>query len=85
MFWAAIRLLLEGNTQALAKLDQIREGFPTAMQQEIEAMWVRKLGLSSSDPELVKELLLMPNGPTGCNAGASASAKAATWARQPRR
>jgi uncharacterized protein YdiU (UPF0061 family) len=27
------------------------------MQQEIEAMWVCKLGLSSSDPELVKELL----------------------------
>jgi uncharacterized protein YdiU (UPF0061 family) len=57
MFWAAIRLLLADNPQALARLDQIREGFATAMQQEIEAMWARKLGLSSTDPELVNELL----------------------------
>lgn len=57
MFWAAIRLLLADNPDALARLDQIREGFASAMQQEIEAMWTRKLGLSSPDPELVNELL----------------------------
>ena len=57
MFWAAIRLLLEGNTGALARLDQIREGFADAMQQELEAMWASKLGLASVDAALVNELL----------------------------
>jgi len=57
MFWAAIRLLLADNPEALARLDGIREGFAGAMQQEIEAMWARKLGLSSPDPDLVNELL----------------------------
>lgn len=57
MFWAAIRLLLAGNTQALARLDQIRDGFAEAMRQELEAMWARKLGLIRYDAELVQELL----------------------------
>ena len=57
MFWAAIRPLLEGNTEALARLDQIREGFAGAMGQAIEAMWASKLGLSRYDAELVNELL----------------------------
>jgi uncharacterized protein YdiU (UPF0061 family) len=57
MFWAAIRLLLEGNTEALARLDQIREGFVGAMGQAIEAMWASKLGLICYDADLVNELL----------------------------
>ncbi|WP_411867583.1 protein adenylyltransferase SelO [Vulcanococcus limneticus] len=57
MFWAAIRLLLEGNSEALAKVDAIRDGFAGAMQQEIEAMWARKLGLANPDADLVQELL----------------------------
>ncbi len=57
MFWAAIRPLLEGDTQALARLDQIRDGFAAAMSQELEAMWARKLGLATYDAELVNELL----------------------------
>jgi uncharacterized protein YdiU (UPF0061 family) len=57
MFWAALRPLLEGNRSALARLDQIRDGFAEAMQQEIEAMWASKLGLSSTDAALVNELL----------------------------
>jgi uncharacterized protein YdiU (UPF0061 family) len=57
MFWAAIRPLLEGNTEALARLDAIREGFAAAMQRELEAMWARKLGLASYDAALVNELL----------------------------
>ena len=57
MFWAALRPLLEGNGEALARLDAIRDGFAGAMQQEIEAMWARKLGLASSDADLVQELL----------------------------
>jgi uncharacterized protein YdiU (UPF0061 family) len=57
MFWSALRPLLEDNTEALARLDQIRDGFAEAMQQEIEAMWASKLGLISYDATLVNELL----------------------------
>ena len=57
MFWTALRPLLEGSPDHLARLDQIREGFAEAMQQELEAMWARKLGLSATDPDLVNELL----------------------------
>lgn len=57
MFWAAIRLLLTDNTEAVARLDQIRDGFSEAMNREIEAMWARKLGLISYDAALVNELL----------------------------
>ena len=57
MFWAAIRPLLTDNTEELARLDQIREGFNAAMSQEIEAMWAKKLGLISYDATLVNELL----------------------------
>jgi len=57
MFWAAIRPLLTDNTEALARLDQIRDGFAEVMSQEIEAMWAKKLGLISHDATLVNELL----------------------------
>jgi uncharacterized protein YdiU (UPF0061 family) len=57
MFWAAIRLLLEDNSAALARLDELREGFSEAMGHQIEAMWASKLGLPSYDASLVNELL----------------------------
>ena len=57
MFWAALRRLLEGNTAALAKLDQIRDGFAETMNRALEAMWTSKLGLGSYDAALVNELL----------------------------
>ncbi|MCP9917565.1 protein adenylyltransferase SelO [Cyanobium sp. ATX 6F1] len=57
MFSAALRPLLEGNTEAVAKLDQIRDGFAEVMRQEIEAMWASKLGLIRYDAALVNELL----------------------------
>ncbi len=57
MFWSALRPLLTDDTEALARLDQIREGFSEAMSQEIEAMWAKKLGLNSYDATLVNELL----------------------------
>ncbi|MFN6134150.1 MAG: protein adenylyltransferase SelO [Synechococcaceae cyanobacterium] len=57
MFWSSMRPLLEDNAVALARLDQIREGFAEAMRQEIESMWARKLGLLSYDAMLVTELL----------------------------
>ncbi len=57
MFWSALRPLLADNPEALAKIDEIREGFAEAMQQELEAMWARKLGLIAYDADLVNELL----------------------------
>jgi uncharacterized protein YdiU (UPF0061 family) len=57
MFWSSLRPLLEGNSPALARLDQLRDGFAAAMGQEIEAMWAGKLGLSRYDASLVSELL----------------------------
>jgi len=57
MFWRSLRLLLEGNHEALAQLDAIHEGFAAVMQQELEAMWARKLGLAIYDEELVSTLL----------------------------
>jgi uncharacterized protein YdiU (UPF0061 family) len=57
MFWSSLRPLLEGNSQALARLDQLRDGFAAAMGQELEAMWAHKLGLSRYDATLVNELL----------------------------
>ncbi|WP_320676992.1 protein adenylyltransferase SelO [Prochlorococcus sp. MIT 1300] len=57
MFWAAIRPLLADNIEALKKLDQTREGFAEAMAIEMEAMWAKKLGLTSFDSTLVEELL----------------------------
>jgi uncharacterized protein YdiU (UPF0061 family) len=57
MFWTALRPLLEGDSDALARLDQIREGFGGVMSQAIEAMWASKLGLIRYDADLVNELL----------------------------
>ena len=57
MFWKSLRQLLDGDAQNLAQLDQIREKFAEVMQQEIEAMWVIKLGLNSYNSSLVNELL----------------------------
>ncbi len=57
MFWKSLRPLLEGHTQALERLDQIHDGFAAVMQQQIEAMWARKLGLGDYDVVLVNDLL----------------------------
>jgi uncharacterized protein YdiU (UPF0061 family) len=57
MFFTALRPLLADNPEALARLDEIREGFAAAMDQDIEAMWARKLGLLHYDAALVNELL----------------------------
>ena len=57
MFWSALRPLLEGDAEALAQLDALREGFSQAMGTALEAMWCRKLGLPRYDDGLLKDLL----------------------------
>ena len=57
MFWAALQPLVAGNSGVQERLDQLRHGFAAAMQQALEAMWARKLGLPNYDAALVNELL----------------------------
>jgi uncharacterized protein YdiU (UPF0061 family) len=57
MFWKSLRTLLEGDNNAQEQLDELQSGFAAAMQQQLEAMWSSKLGLSSYDEALVTELL----------------------------
>merc|ERR1711991_830461 len=57
MFWKSLRTLLDGDASAQDQLDQLKDGFAAAMQQQLEAMWASKLGLPSHDEALVNELL----------------------------
>ena len=57
MFWKSLRTLLEGDNSSQEQLDQLQSGFAAVMQQQLEAMWSSKLGLSSYDEALVTELL----------------------------
>ena len=57
MFVKSLRPLLEGDTEALARLDALQDGFAGVMAAEMEAMWTGKLGLSRYDADLVQELL----------------------------
>ena len=57
MFWSAVRPLLDGDSQAQARLDGIREGFAGVMGEALDAMWASKLGLPGGDTELVNGLV----------------------------
>ena len=57
MFWKSLCTLLEGDNNAQEQLDELQSGFAAAMQQQLEAMWSSKLGLSSYNEALVTELL----------------------------
>ena len=57
MFWAALRLLLIDNAEALKRLDNIRDDFAQTMNHEMENMWAKKLGLIRYEPSLVNEML----------------------------
>ena len=57
MFWAAVRPLLEEDTEALKHFDQVRRGFAEEMQKQLQKMWAAKLGLTAYNPELFKKLM----------------------------
>ena len=57
MFWRSLRPLLIEDEEALEKLDSICDGFSTVMNQKMETMWIKKLGLVSYDATLVNEML----------------------------
>ena len=57
MFCSALKPLLSGNEEALERLDSICDGFSSAMNQRMEKMWTKKLGLIRYDEPLVSEML----------------------------
>ena len=56
-FCSALKPLLSSNTKTLEELGKIEHNFPKVMQQKMENMWARKLGLSKFDVELFEELI----------------------------
>ncbi len=57
MFCRAIEPLLDEN--ALARLEEIRNGFATVMQTQMQEMWSAKLGLHAFDDDLFNELVML--------------------------
>ena len=56
MFCTALVPLLMSNPSCLEQLQEIRNGFSTAMHAEMEQMWAAKLGLDAFDSALFSEL-----------------------------
>lgn len=56
MFCTALQPLLKSHPDALIKLDEIRSGFSTVMQTQMEKMWAAKLGLDAFHQTLFSEL-----------------------------
>jgi uncharacterized protein YdiU (UPF0061 family) len=56
MFWTALRPLLTSNQDYLQQFDEIRSGFSTVMQAQMEKMWAAKLGLGTFHAALFNEL-----------------------------
>ncbi|GIT99729.1 hypothetical protein TSL6_02360 [Sulfurovum sp. TSL6] len=59
MFCLALKPLLESSKNALSQLDEIKNDFPKVMQEELQKMWSAKLGLSTFDAVLFKELITL--------------------------
>jgi len=56
MFCKALQPLLKSQEDYLLQLDEIREGFSSVMQVQMEKMWAAKLGLGVFHAELFSEL-----------------------------
>jgi uncharacterized protein YdiU (UPF0061 family) len=56
MFCSALQPLLISHQQASQQLDEVRAGFATTMQKELEKMWSGKLGLDRFDAPLIQQL-----------------------------
>lgn len=56
MFCIAVLPLLASHPQCVGQLEEIRNGFSKIMQEKMEKMWAAKLGLSTFDVELFREL-----------------------------
>jgi uncharacterized protein YdiU (UPF0061 family) len=56
-FCSALKPLLNSYPDTLQELEKIENSFPLAMQEEIDNMWAKKLGISKFDLELFSELI----------------------------
>lgn len=56
VFYTSLLPLLESHQNELLKLEEIRSGFSKVMQEQMQKMWASKLGLSTFDAVLFKEL-----------------------------
>jgi uncharacterized protein YdiU (UPF0061 family) len=59
MFCTALQPLLASHPEAQLQLDEIRIGFATVMQEEMEAMFAAKLGLATFDAALFSEMVTL--------------------------
>lgn len=59
MFCKALEQLLKSNPNALKELNEIKSGFAEVMEEEMQKMWAKKLGLSSYDDTLLNELIVL--------------------------
>ena len=58
-FCTALSPLLESDQDSLDKLETIKDGFSLLMQEQIQTMWATKLGLTTFNAELFKELVIL--------------------------
>ncbi len=56
MFCSSLKLLFEKDKSSSNKLDEIMHGFTKCMEEEIQLMWSRKLGIKKYDENLIKNL-----------------------------
>ena len=56
-FCSALKPLLSSNAQALEELEKIENNFSKIMQEKMEDMWAKKLGIDKFDVKLFEELI----------------------------
>ena len=56
-FCSSLKPLLSANALALEELEKIENNFAKIMQEKMEIMWAKKLGINKFDVELFEELL----------------------------
>lgn len=59
MFYTALCTLLDDDSQALEKLEQVRADFSELIKNEIKKMWEAKLGLKTFNAELFSQLMAL--------------------------
>ncbi len=58
-FCMALEPLLQTDKNSLERLNEMKDGFALVMQEQLEKMWSKKLGLTSFDAQLFKELIVL--------------------------
>jgi uncharacterized protein YdiU (UPF0061 family) len=59
VFYTSLQVLLSSHEKQSMQLDEIRNDFSKVMQEQMQLMWASKLGLSTSNEELFKELEIL--------------------------